>query len=144
MTNQEARRAILRCIIKAQIASDAGKNKKYKWPCKIRNYNRLLRDGYKEKDRLIIQAVKLINQFPKAGIEYYYTKNADEIYDTRYDLVYFSFALDNERLQVSFHCPFPGLKIPASKDSYAVYWDGYLNGSRYACFAACEYAFNMR
>ena len=138
MTRNEARRAILKSIIEAQIASDAGKEIYAAWPCRIRSYNRLIRDGYKAKDRLINQAVKLINQFPKAGIEYYYEKEESSFLS----LIYFSFSLNGKKKQVSFHSPNdPGLKIPASKDSYAVYWDGDLGGSRKACQEACKYVF---
>lgn len=139
MTTAEARRAILKSIIEAQIASDAGKEIYADWPRRIRNYNRLLRDGYKAKDRLINQAVKLIAQFPKAGVEYYFQKEEGEY---ELSLIYFSFSLNGKKKQVSFHSPnHHGLKIPASKDSYAVYWDGDLGGSREACQEACQFVY---
>lgn len=135
MNNKEARKIILRSIIEAQIASDAAKGKFYNWPLRIRSYNRLVRDGYKAKTRLIDQAAKLIARFPESGIEYFYKKDESDIFS----LIYFSFKIGNKKMQVSFHNPNdPGLKIPDSKDSYAVFWDGLVNGSRQACMEACR------
>ncbi len=119
MTKNEARRAIFRCIVQAQIASDAGKAIYHYWPGKIRNYNRLVRDGYKEKDRLLKMAVSLINQFPEAEVDYFYTVDKENF--PFYHLVYFSYELDDEKYQVSFHTP--DMITSHSPRKYQVKWD---------------------
>lgn len=127
MTTTEARRAIFRCIVQAQIASDAGKGIYERWPGKIKHYNRLVREGYSEKDRLLKMAVSLINQFPEAEIDYFYTVDGENF--PYFNLIYFSYELDDERYQVSFHTP--ELITQHSPSKYKVCWDQ--ASSRYNC-----------
>lgn len=135
MTRNEARRAIFRCIVQAQIASDAGKNITHYWPGRIRNYNRLVRDGYKEKDRLLKMAVSLINQFPEAEIDYYYTKDSENY--PYFNLIYFSYELKSKKYQVSFHTP--ELITWHSPKKYQVKWDE--ESSRNNCWILAEEVF---
>ena len=127
MTRNEARRAIFRCIVQAQIASDAGKGIYERWPGKIKHYNRLIRQGYSEKDRVLKMAVSLINQFPEAEIDYFFTVDAENF--PSYNLIYFSYELDDEKFQVSFHTP--DMITSNSPIKYKVKWDQ--ASSRYNC-----------
>lgn len=146
MTKNEARRAIFRCIVQAQIASDAGKNiYHYCWPGQIRNYNRLVRDGYKEKDRLLKMAVSLINQFPEAEVDYFYTRDNENY--PYYNLIYFSYELKEydyendqvtyQKYQVSFHTP--DMITWHSPDKYQVRWD--TKSSRDNCYILAKKVF---
>lgn len=136
MTTTEARRAIFRCIVQAQIASDAGKDICHLWPGRIRNYNRLVRNGYKEKDRLLKMAVSLINQFPEAEVDYYYTKDSENY--PYFNLIYFSYELNDEKYQVSFHTP-ADLITWYSPKKYQVKWDE--ESSRNNCWILAEKVF---
>lgn len=135
MTTTEARRAIFRCIVQAQIASDAGKDICHLWPGRIRNYNRLVRDGYKEKDRLLKMAVSLIAQFPEAEIDYFYTRDNENY--PYFNLIYFSYELDDKKYQVSFHTP--DMITWHSPDKYHVCWDQ--KSSRDNCWILAEEVF---
>lgn len=135
MTSNEARRAIFRCIVQAQIASDAGKAIYHLWPGRIRNYNRLVRDGYKEKDRLLKMAVSLIAQFPEAEVDYFYTVDKENY--PYFNLIYFSYELDDKKYQVSFHTP--ELITWHSPEKYKVRWDE--KSSRDNCYILAKKIF---
>lgn len=135
MTTTEARRAIFRCIVEAQIASDAGKGIFNRWPGKIRNYNRLIRQGYSEKDRVLKMAISLINQFPEAEIDYFFTFDSQNY--PYYNLIYFTYRLGYEEFQVSFHTP--NDITPYSPYQYKVQWDE--KSSRNNCWILAEEVF---
>lgn len=147
MTRNEARRAIFRCIVQAQIASDAGKGIYERWPGRIKHYNRLVREGYSEKDRLLKMAVSLIAQFPEAEIEYFYTQDNENY--PYYNLIYFSYELEDydyendqvtyQKYQVSFHTP--DMITWHSPDKYHVRWDE--KSSRDNCRMLAREVFNF-
>lgn len=120
---------IVRAIVMAQVASDAGKH--------VHNVH-LHRDhhphaeGYKSKDFYILRAVRMIDSAPPCGINY----RAEEAPDQNgYNsvLIYFDIRYNGERYQVSFHNPPTAELKKICGKGRKTRWTGEIGGSRRAC-----------
>lgn len=99
MTTKEK---IIRAIIMAQIASDAGKGIH---ALHINRCGKPGKTGYKSKEEYQIQAIKLIDSDPDCGISYYVSRHKDQ---NGYPsiVVYFDIVLEeDDRYQIAFHNP---------------------------------------
>lgn len=94
---------IIRAIIMAQIASDAGKGE-YGDGGRCRGDRLAKYRGYAAKPHYIAAAIKMINTTPRCGINYYCTTAPDQ---NGYPsvLVYFDIRWEGHRYQLSFHNP---------------------------------------
>lgn len=146
--------AIANAIIKAQVASDGGKN--IDDIKRILPYSNLVwKKGYSVKDEYIFQAIKLILQAGKRGKEcgfrFYVAGSHIEYYDDWVNcyIVYFDFKIGVERYQVSFHSFNRGLeKYRHKSDSYyKTRWnkkrDGHRKSSRSSVQILKKWVFDM-
>lgn len=111
---------ICKQIVLAQAASDYAKghselthilkntesNKKF--------YDSDSRVCYDYKDKCIMNALKIIDNTPRCGVNYYYDWQPDQ---NGYQsiLIYFDIKIDETRLQVSFHSFCPSLRTRINK-----------------------------
>lgn len=128
---------ILKNIILAQVASDAGKRIYDISPFSPSSLKREVktaeRFGYKNKDKYIQNAIKIINTTPRCGINYWCVKTPDQNgYDSM--LTYFDIKLNGKRFQVSFHSPYNWTNLTSyNKKGRLTRWTKELEGSRNAC-----------
>lgn len=128
------KKRIIRLICMAQVASDSGKSI-YELP-KFEGFDYPVNKGYKAKDKLIIEAIKLCKSCPKCGIRYGYSIQPDQNGNESV-LVYFRIKREgNTALQVSFHTFSKVLKAEARKASQGMqmHWAN----KQLGCRAACE------
>lgn len=104
-------------LIKAQVASDGGKND----PCsllykltKIDNMNTFehtFKKGYNVKDSCILKAIGKIIDTKDTGFSFYVKRSFFSGYKRTYSyLIYFNFKIDGKREQLSFHSFSPKFK----------------------------------
>lgn len=128
---------IIKNIILAQIASDAGKgiyNKEFFSPSLIKKEVKTAwRLGYAVKDKYILNAIKIISTTPRCGINFWCVKAPDQ---NDYDsiITYFDIKTNEKRYQVSFHSPYNRTHIKAlQKKGRPTRWTYQVKGSREAC-----------
>ncbi len=98
----KAQRQIIRAIVMAQIASDAGKGT-YELHMKADRGARHL--GYGLKVTAIVRALRMIDTTPMCGVNYYVEKTLDQNRCAS-TIVYFDVKVhDGVRKQLSFHTP---------------------------------------
>lgn len=102
-------KVIIKNIILAQVASDAGKGiyELYKKtpPSLKKEVKTAEHFKYRRKDVYIQNAIKIINTTPRCGINYWCIKALDQ---NGYPSVitYFDIKVNEQRYQVSFHSPY--------------------------------------
>ena len=106
-------RKIAKCLISAQIASDAGKGI-YELDNSVN-----ATESYHGKDIYILTAIKTCIKKRNTGFNFYVTKD-DEI---ALYLVYFSFQVNDEKYQISFHSFDHRLEKYLSPKSHEEIWD---------------------
>lgn len=122
-------------LIKAQVASDAGKgiDRINGHPC-LRRY-KYLKYGY--KTIAIRRAIDLINSSPDTIFRYWVTRDGDQNgYDSL--ISYFSFKYEKKRYQISFHTPLSQAEslMPFVGKGMEMRWDR--KGSFYTAQVLCE------
>jgi len=110
---------VFKCICNAQIASDGGKGIDI-----LRFYAPTVwQKGYKAKDREILRAISLINKGNGYSVKYSVSR---DYYSTRLDrrcyIVYFTYKVNGERKQISFHT-FMDLSDYTASSTHIVRWD---------------------
>lgn len=131
MTMTRTEEAIIRAIIMAQIASDAGKGIHAIF---LPGGNNPGRTGYQSKEFYELRALKMIDSTPRCGINYWVEFTPDQN-GFESVLVYFDIKVNGKRYQVSFHNPghqtmeLWGYVNRGRKTR----WTHEIYGSRYAC-----------
>jgi hypothetical protein len=97
---------IARNIIKAQIASDSGKDIENRTGAKNQVARGPERFGYDAKTYCILQALKLIRTNKNSMFNYYVTEKTADQNGYGSIIVYFDFNIDKKRYQISFHTPY--------------------------------------
>lgn len=128
---------IIKNIILAQVASDAGKYvytiKNYTPPILLKEVKAAEHFGYNRKEIYIQNAIKIINKTPRCGINYWCIKAPDQ---NGYDsiITYFDIKANGKRFQISFHSPYNRtLLSDMNKKGRKTRWEKRENGSRNAC-----------
>ena len=104
-------------VLRAQNASDGGKNK-----CYFSGSDKVITDnraGYGQKDQLIIAAINLINR-GKSNYKFAVTECLD--FSNMAWIVYFQTRINGENIQVSFHS-FNCVLSKYVRRSYRIKWD---------------------
>lgn len=119
MDKNKAVEAIAKCIVNAQICSDAGKYIYDEDLCYSSLCKAMQKKAYKGKDTQIFKAISLINCNKGSGFYYFVTKDKQYIADY---IVYFNFKINGKRKQISFHSYDKRLERFTGK-SCNTYWD---------------------
>lgn len=134
---------IIKNIILAQVASDAGKGiyiiRDYIPPILSKEVKTAEYFGYKRKDFYIQNAIKIINTTPRCGINYWCRYALDQ---NGYGcmLVYFDIKSNGKRHQISFHSPYNRTKLDKFYHmGRTTRWDKKINGSREAAIYFLKY-----
>lgn len=106
-------------IIKAQIASDAGKGYFSEYAEK---YPSICKKGYAVKDFYILSACKKILKSKESGFYFYVTHCLDQNGNKSF-LIYFNFRINGKRKQISFHSFDKELWKPFCKNNCVTRWD---------------------
>ena len=126
---------IAELIVKAQLASDAGKSAYTDLDRNINRYTKRTPDfmGYDVKVDLIAAAIKSINRC-KSVFNYWVTATPDQNGYASI-LVYFTFKHEGKRYQISFHNPYGKADklLPYVGKGMPMRWNKSIGGSRKAC-----------
>ena len=98
---------IAKQIILAQIASDGGKRKNdvlIRVASLLPISKKYYKNGYKNKDHCILEAIKAIQKNPNSGFRYHVKIDRTLYGGAHCFVVYFNFKIGTEAYQVSFHC----------------------------------------
>ena len=132
---------IAKAIIFAQLASDGGKKNIYLLnKVNIKNDAKVYDLGYKTKDGNILKAIELIDNTKNNEIRYSVISALDQ---NGYDsfITYFTFMVDGNRYQISFHTPKHNYLFEKyiCNSSNKTHWNHELGGSQQSCIALAEY-----
>lgn len=125
----DVRKQIIRFICLAQIASDAGKGI-YELEMSSKMADTAAWRKYAIKDKMIFEAIKIINNSRRCGINYHIVSGKDQNGHDSY-IIYFDVKVEGERRQVSFHSFNKKLWSPRVNTGRKTVWDE--KSSRYNC-----------
>ena len=129
------KKSIIKNLILAQIASDAGKGIINNF--KIEGADIALQEKYKIKEKFIISAIDIIKNNPQCGVKYYCehtVKNNDNKGECHELITFFEIEEDNIPLQFSYHSKWWKTQLREEVDrTPPIIWNKIIGGTRQNC-----------